>query len=115
MAEQETGKTEQTGPTVYRGCDWIIGWDAEAKSHVYLPGADLAFSGRAVTFVGRGFDGPAGQEIDGRGLMLMPGFVNIHSHPGHEPGWKGMLEELGSPRLGQSSLYEFMPIFRPVA
>ena len=23
-----------------------------------------------------------------------------------------MLEELGSPRLGQSSLYEFMPVFQ---
>ena len=52
------------------------------------------------------------QEIDARGMMIIPGFVNIHSHPGHEPGWKGMLEELGSPRLGQSSLYEFMPVFQ---
>lgn len=41
----------------------------------------------------------------------MPGFVDIHARPGHEPGWEGMLEELGSPKLGQSSLYEFMPLF----
>ncbi|GIL07218.1 MAG: ethylammeline chlorohydrolase [Betaproteobacteria bacterium] len=38
--------------------------------------------------------------------------VDIHSHPTSEPGNKGLLEELGSPRLGQSSLYEFMPVFR---
>mgnify|MGYP003338706524 CR=1 FL=1 len=45
-------------------------------------------------------------------LMVMPGLVDIHSHPTSEPGNKGLLEELGSPRLGMSSLYEFMPIFR---
>jgi cytosine/adenosine deaminase-related metal-dependent hydrolase len=44
--------------------------------------------------------------------MVMPGLVNIHSHPSSEPVNKGLLEELGSPRLGQSSLYEFMPVFR---
>ncbi|GJD53040.1 8-oxoguanine deaminase [Methylobacterium crusticola] len=110
---QETDAMTETTllPTVYRGCDWIVAWDAAARSHVYLQGADLAFAGRDLTFVGKGYDGPAGTEIEGRGLMLIPGFVDIHSHPGHEPGWKGMLEELGSPRLGQSSLYEFMPVF----
>ena len=97
--------------TVYRNCDWIVAWDSATRSHTYLQGADLAFSGNALAFVGHGYDGPAGAEIDGRGVMLIPGFVDIHSHPGHEPGWKGMLEELGSSRLGQSSLYEFMPVF----
>ena len=98
--------------TVVRHCDWIVAWDETERTHAYLPGADLAFRGNTVAFVGRGYDGPADEEIDGRGRMLLPGFVNIHSHPGHEPGWKGMLEELGSPRLGQSSLYEFMPVFQ---
>jgi 5-methylthioadenosine/S-adenosylhomocysteine deaminase len=106
-----TGDGVTQGPTVYRGCDWIVAWDADTRGHAYLRGADLAFSGNEVTFVGRGYDGPVGTEIAGRGLMLIPGLVNIHSHPAHEPGWKGMLEELGSPRLGQSSLYEFMPVF----
>jgi cytosine/adenosine deaminase-related metal-dependent hydrolase len=98
--------------TVFRACDWIVAWDAAEGSHVYLEGADLAFRGDVVVHVGRGYDGPADEEVDGRGAMLIPGFVNIHSHTGHEPGWKGMLEELGSPRLGQSSLYEFMPVFQ---
>ncbi|HEY8565699.1 MAG TPA: amidohydrolase family protein [Beijerinckiaceae bacterium] len=97
---------------VFRRCDWIVAWDAAAKSHVYLRNADLAFSGDRITFVGQHYDGEAAEEIDGSGTLLMPGFVNIHSHTGHEPGWKGMLEELGSPRLGQSSLYEFMPVFQ---
>lgn len=98
--------------TVFRNCDWIVAWDEAEETHVYLRGADLAFQGDRITHVGKGYAGTADVEVDGSSLMLMPGFVNVHSHPGHEPGWKGMLEELGSSRLGQSSLYEFMPVFQ---
>ncbi|KAA2244060.1 amidohydrolase family protein [Salinarimonas soli] len=104
--------SENPGTTVFRNCDWLVAWDEAERTQVYLRGADLAFSGDRITHVGKGFDGKADAEIDAGGLMLLPGFVNVHSHPGHEPGWKGMLEELGSPRLGQSSLYEFMPVFQ---
>jgi 5-methylthioadenosine/S-adenosylhomocysteine deaminase len=104
--------SETAGVTVFRNCDWLVAWDQAAKSHVYLRGADFAFSGQDIVHVGKGYDGPATQEIDARDRMIIPGFVDIHSHPGHEPGWKGMLEELGSPKLGQSSLYEFMPVFQ---
>jgi 5-methylthioadenosine/S-adenosylhomocysteine deaminase len=44
--------------------------------------------------------------------MVVPGLIDVHSHPTSEPGNKGVLEEIGSTRLGQSSLYEFMPVFR---
>ena len=104
--------TEPSGVTVFRDCDWLVAWDAQAGTHVYLRGADFAIRGKDIIHVGKGYAGAAEREIDARRLMLMPGFVNVHSHPGHEPGWKGMLEELGSPRLGQSSLYEFMPVFQ---
>lgn len=104
--------TAEAGTTVFRNCDWVVAWDPQAKSHVYLRDADFAIQGKNVIHVGKGFAGKADVEIDGRKIMIIPGLVNIHSHPGHEPGWKGMLEELGSPRLGQSSLYEFMPVFR---
>ena len=97
--------------TVIRAADWVIAWDAEQRSHRYLRRADVAFHGGSITHVGRGYAGAAEEEIDGRGLMVMPGLVNIHSHPTSEPGNKGLLEELGSPLLGQSSLYEFMPVF----
>jgi 5-methylthioadenosine/S-adenosylhomocysteine deaminase len=80
--------------------------------HIYLPDADVAFEGGALTFVGRGYKGPAEEEISGRGLMVMPGLVNIHSHPSSEPMNKGLIDEIGSPGLYNSSLYEFMPIFR---
>jgi len=98
--------------TVIRNADRIVAWNDAARTHEYIEGADLAFRGNAIVFVGRGYADKADTEIDGRGRMLMPGLVNVHSHPSSEPANKGLLEELGSPGLGQSSLYEFMPIFR---
>ncbi|SHJ77974.1 Cytosine/adenosine deaminase [Roseomonas rosea] len=98
--------------TVIRDADVVVAWDASAKQHVYLTGADIAFEGGTITHVGRGYTGPVDEEIAGRGLMVMPGLVNIHSHPSSEPMNKGLLDEIGSPGLYNSSLYEFMPIFR---
>ena len=98
--------------TVVRGAELAVAWDAAAKQHVYLPDADVAWRDGALSFVGRGYDGPAEEVIDGKGLMVMPGLVNIHSHPSSEPMNKGLLDEIGSPALYNSSLYEFMPIFR---
>jgi 5-methylthioadenosine/S-adenosylhomocysteine deaminase len=98
--------------TVIRHADLIVAWDAATQSHTYLPDGDVAFEGGAITFVGRGYAGPVTGEISGRGLMVMPGLVNIHSHPSSEPMNKGLLDEIGSPGLYNSSLYEFMPIFR---
>lgn len=101
--------------TVVRNAAWIVAYDAAAKSHTYLRDGDVAFAGDTLVQVGGRFEGEAAQEIDGRGRLVMPGLVDIHSHPASEPLNKGFLDELGSPRLGMSSLYEFMPLFRPDA
>jgi len=98
--------------TVLREADWVVAWDEAEQAHVYLEQADVAFRGGEIVFVGKAYAGPAARTIAGAGRMIVPGFVNVHSHPTSEPGNKGVLEELGSPRLGQSSLYEFMPVFR---
>ena len=96
--------------TVIRGADTVVAW--AGGKHVYMPGADVAFEGGAIRFVGRGYDGVADSEVDGSGFMVMPGLVNIHTHPSSEPMNKGLLDEIGSPGLYNSSLYEYMPLFR---
>ena len=96
--------------TVIRGAEMVVAWDG--TGHVYMPDADVAFRGGTLTFVGRGYAGEADAEVDGRGTMVMPGLVNIHSHPSSEPMNKGLIDEIGSPGLYNSSLYEYMPIFR---
>lgn len=98
--------------TVIRNADWIVAWSAEERRHEYRRDGDVAWRGRDLVHVGGKYAGKGDTEIDGRGRLVMPGFVNVHTHPGSEPGNKGLLEELGSPGLGQSSLYEFMPVFR---
>ncbi len=98
--------------SVIRNAGMVIGWDAATTSHRYLSDADVAFEGGALTFVGRGYAGPADTVIDGAGMMVMPGLVNIHSHPSSEPMNKGLIDEIGSPGFYNSSLYEYLPIFR---
>jgi len=98
--------------TVIRNAGIVMAWDAAAGRHVYLRDADLAFAGTAITHAGRGYAGPADAEIDGRGLMVMPGLIDLHSHPTSEPLNKGLIDEVGSAGLYNSSLYEYMPIFR---
>ena len=65
-----------------------------------------------LRFVGRGYDGAGGRGDFRSGMMVMPGLVNIHSHPSSEPMNKGLIDEIGSPGFYNSSLYEYLPIFR---
>ncbi len=98
--------------TLIRNAEMVIAWDAGTNAHVYLPDADVAFDGGTLTFVGRSYTGPADTTIDGVGKMVMPGLVNIHSHPSSEPMNKGLTDEVGSPGFYNSSLYEYLPIYR---
>ncbi len=98
--------------TLIRNADFVIAWDAGTATHVYMPGGDVAFEDGVIRFVGRGYDGIAETVIDGRGFMVMPGLVNIHSHPSSEPMNKGFTDEVGSPGFYNSSLYEYLPVFR---
>jgi len=113
---RETRMVEQGAETtVIRDLDWAVVWDAERGRQAYLRDAEIEFAGTALTYVGPRRDGPpppGAHRIDGRGRLALPGFVNVHSHPGGEPFNKGLTEEKGSLRLGMSSLYEFMPLIR---
>jgi len=97
--------------TVIRNIDWLVAWDG--SRHVYLREADLAFENGAVTFTGKGYEGPADQEVDGRGRLVMPGLVNIHTHAQSEAMRKGITDETHSPGFWHSSLYEHLPVFDP--
>ena len=101
------------GTTCIRNADWVIAWDASAGRHAYLQNADVAFSGNALTFVGKGYGGAADEAIEGRGLMVMPGLVDVHSHPMLEAAYRGIREEHGVPEMYMSGLFERSQAYWP--
>jgi 5-methylthioadenosine/S-adenosylhomocysteine deaminase len=92
--------------TVIRNAEWVIAWDPSGKRQAYWKNIDVAFQDDAIVHVGPGFNGDAATIIDGNGLMVMPGLVDIHAHPGHEPAYRGIREEHGVANMYMSSLYE---------
>ena len=92
--------------THFRHVDWIVAWDAAAECHAYLKGGDLVFSGNEITFVGKGYAGEADSVVEGMGLCLMPGLVDIHSHPASEVFYRGLREDHSVPEHYMTGLYE---------
>ncbi len=88
----------------------VVAWDAEAGRQVMRHDIDVVFRGSIIAHVGPGFEGAADTTIAGRGLMVLPGLVNVHSHPSSEPLKKGLMEERGSRLMYMTTLYEFMPL-----
>ncbi|MSP52477.1 MAG: N-ethylammeline chlorohydrolase [Alphaproteobacteria bacterium] len=99
--------------TRIKKASWVVAWDEAAKRHKYVRDADLVFAGNTIVHVGKDYRGNAEVEIDGTDLVLLPGFIDLHSHPGLEPIYKGIREEHGVPEMYMSGLYERMQAFVP--
>jgi cytosine/adenosine deaminase-related metal-dependent hydrolase len=99
--------------TWIKNADCIIAWDETSRSHCYLKGGDLVFSEDRIEFVGRSYAGSADEILDGAGTLVMPGLVNIHSHPSTEPFYRGIREEQGVPQMYMTGLYERAAAFFP--
>ena len=92
--------------TLIRKADWSAIWDASLETHRYARDSDIVFSDDRIVHVGPDYDGQWDHEIDGRGSFVMPGLINIHSHPQHEPAYRGIREEHGRPEMYDTGLYE---------
>ena len=90
-----------------------MAWDEATQSHAYLNGGDVVFYDDTITFVGKHYAGETDETIDGSDLMVMPGLIDIHSHPSTEPFFRGVREEHGLPSMYMSGLYERSFVFRP--
>ena len=92
--------------TVIKDIGWAVAWDQGAARHVYRRCIDIAFADDRIVFVGRDYSGPADRTLDGRERLVLPGLVNIHSHPEHEPLYRGVREEHGLRNMHMTGLYE---------
>jgi cytosine/adenosine deaminase-related metal-dependent hydrolase len=92
--------------TLVKNAAWVIAWDEADARHVYRRNIDVAFAGDRIAFIGRGFAGTADRTIDGSARLVMPGLIDIHSHPEHEPLYRGIREEHGLPSMHMTGLYE---------
>lgn len=97
--------------TMIKNASWVIAWDGEAQT--YMRDADVVFSGNTIIYVGADYNGDADESVDGRGLFVLPGFVNVHSHPFCEPLYRGIREEHGVANMYMTGLYERMQAFMP--
>ena len=79
--------------TYFKNLDRIIGWDDARQSQCYLKGSDLAFKDREITYVCQTYQGASDRTIDGAGLCLIPGFVNVHSYRCTEALYRGIRED----------------------
>jgi len=104
-----------TATTCIRNAACVIAWDAANHRHAYLMGGDVAFAGDTLTYVGPRYDGVTDTTIDGSDLMVMPGLIDLHSHPSTEPFYRGVREEHGVPAMYMSGLYERSVAFQPDA
>lgn len=92
--------------TVIRNAAWVIVWDAVQGRHAYRRNVDLAFTGDRIVHIGPDYADTADRVIDGASRAVIPGLVNIHSHPEHEPLYRGIREEHGLPSMHMTGLYE---------
>lgn len=100
-----------TSTTLFRNAAWVVAWEEAQSRHVYRRDLDLLVRGGAIAFIGRNCPEAADQVIDCSERLVLPGLINIHTHPSSEPLRKGITDETRSPGFWHSSLYEYLTVF----
>ncbi len=102
--------TDQEAVTVVRKAARAIVYDRARDRHVYRSDVDIAFRNDEIVYVGTEYPGTAERSIDGSRKMVMPGMISIHGHSSSAVKAKGCWEELGSPRIYMSTLFEYQSL-----
>lgn len=105
-------------PTLIRNASWAVTWDEGAGRHVYRRNVDIALAGGRIVSItdaspggAQNRDGQDGQ-IDGKGFLVIPGLIDLHSHPTSEPSYRGVREDHGVPEQSNTGLFERSQAFR---
>src|ERR1700741_2876201 len=73
---------------------WIVGY--ERGHHGLWRDAALVFENDRIIHVGPGFEGTVDREIDARGRLVCPGFIDTHVHSGHRASHR-LITDVGRP------------------
>src|SRR5499425_2445745 len=79
--------------TLVRG-GWVVGFAAGA--HTLVPDGLVVYENDRIAYVGRRFEGRADAEIDARGKLVCPGFIDTHVHSGHRASHR-LITDTGRP------------------
>lgn len=87
--------------TAIRG-GWVVAYDEETDSHYLLRDGVVVVENDTIAYVGTEYDSAVDREIDARGKLVSPGFVNTHVHAGIEgmTGLQDLAIEGGLPWIG---------------
>ena len=93
--------------TFIRNAAWVVAWNGTA--HEYRRGVDVLLAAGRIASMAPHAEAapPAGATVvDGSRMLVLPGLVNIHSHPTTEPGVRGIREDHGVPEHQMTGLFE---------
>jgi 5-methylthioadenosine/S-adenosylhomocysteine deaminase len=99
--------------TLIKNADWVIKWNENEKAHRYARHADVAYHGNVITFVGKEYTGRYDEMIAGDGLCVMPGLINIHSHPSTEVMNQGFDGDGMGGQLGEFAWVNYLHAYSP--
>ncbi len=91
--------------TVIQG-GWVVGFGGD--THTLIRDGVVVFKDDRIVHVGANYSGPADREIDARGKLVSPGFIDTHVHSGHWASQRlitdtGRREYFGQPFLEVSA------------
>ena len=79
--------------TLVRG-GWVVGF--ANGTHTLVPDGVVVYEDDRILHVGRRYDGRADVEIDARGKLVCPGFIDTHVHSGHRASHR-LITDSGRP------------------
>ena len=79
--------------TLVRG-GWVVGF--AGGGHTLVPEGVVVYDDDRIVHVGRRFEGRVDAEIDGRGMLVCPGFIDTHVHSGHRASHR-LITDTGRP------------------